>query len=41
MDLDKAKYFMKWLYTIWDAARGGMVDLVVKYVDNGDYDIDQ
>ena len=38
-DLEKAKYFMKWLYTIWDAAKAGMLDLVVRYVNNSDYEI--
>ena len=32
---------MKWLYTIWDATKGGMEELVKSYIINGDYDVNQ
>jgi ankyrin repeat protein len=41
MDLEKAKYYMTWLYTIWDCVNGGMANLIAKYVTSGSYSVNQ
>ena len=41
MEIDKAKNFMTWLYTIWDAVRGDMIQQVITYVQTQSYDVNQ
>lgn len=41
IDLEKAQKFMTWLYTIWDAANGNMVNLVQKYIKMKSYEVNQ
>lgn len=41
MELEKSAKFMTWLYTIWDAVNGGMTQLVIKYLNEKSYDINQ
>ncbi|CDW82442.1 ankyrin repeat [Stylonychia lemnae] len=41
IDLEKAQQFMTWLYTIWDAVEGGIINLVASYVKSKDYEVNQ
>ena len=41
IDLEKAKYFMTWLYTIWDCVNSGMANMIAKYVTSGAYSVNQ
>lgn len=39
IDLEKAQMFMTWLYTIWDAAEGGILNLVQTYIKQRSYEV--
>ena len=41
IDLENALQFMKWIYTIWDAVEGNIHGLVMQYVKQKDYDINE
>ena len=39
IDLEQAKQFTTWLYTIWDCVASNMTSLITKYIQQGSYQV--